>query len=651
MKSGLILQNFKNSVRPQDDLFRFTNGAWLDSTEIPADRSWWGAPVELRELSEKRVKAIIDDLTSNPQPAGTNGQKIADLYQSFMNEAAIEAAGIDPIRADLEKSATINSREEFLAFMADLENRGTGGLFYGYISGDAKDVNTNIIHIGQSGIGLPDEAYYREEEFAEIRSAYISHVEKMLSIAGIDDAAGHAGRVMALETEIASHHWDQVKDRDANLTYNKYSLAELKSLTPNFDWDLYLSSGKVPAKVFAQAIVAEPSFFEGISSIFGKFEIEKWRSWLIWNIIHGSAAYLHAPLVEENFNLYGKILSGAPEIRARWKRAISLTEGGLGEAIGQIYVERHFPASAKIRMEELVANLIEAYRISISGLDWMTETTKVKALEKLSKFRSKIGYPDKWRDYSSLTIDGTDLIGNLARINAFSLAIEFAKIGNPVDRDLWLMFPQTVNAYYRPDLNEIVFPAAYLQPPFFDPEADDASNYAGVGSTIGHEIGHGFDDQGSKYDGDGFLQNWWSDEDLAEFEKRAAMLIQQFDGCFPEELPDLHVNGALTVGENIGDLGGVCIAYKAYQLALNGAEAPVIDGYTGAQRFFLAYGQSNKAKWRPEMLRTLITTDPHSPDEFRTNQIVKNVNEFYEAFDVKPTDALYLPPEERVRIW
>ena len=382
-----------------------------------------------------------------------------------------------------------------------------------------------------------------------------------------------------------------------------------------------------------------------------KFELEKWRSWLIWNIIHGSAAYLHTPLVQENFNFYGKTLSGAPEMRARWKRAISLTEGGLGEAIGQIYVERHFPQASKERMDELVANLIEAYRISITELDWMTEKTKAKALEKLSKFRSKIGYPDKWRDYSSLTIVGDDLIGNLARINAFSLAIEFAKIGSPVDRDLWLMFPQTVNAYYRPDLNEIVFPAAYLQPPFFDLEADDAANYAGVGSTIGHEIGHGFDDQGSKYDGDGFLQNWWSDEDRAEFEKRAAMLIKQFDECFPEDLPEMHVNGALTVGENIGDLGGVCIAYMAYQLALGGEAAPVIDGYTGAQRFFIAYGQSNKAKWRPEMLRTLISSDPHSPDEFRTNQIVKNVNEFYDAFDVKPGDGLYLPPQERVRIW
>ncbi len=651
MKSGLNLKNFKSSVRPQDDLFRFSNGTWLDSTEIPADRSWWGAPVQLRELSEQRVKAIVDELTSTPQESGRDGQKIADLYRSFMNESAIEAAGIDPIREDLAKAAGITSLGEFIAFMADLENRGTGGLFYGYISGDAKDVETNIIHIGQSGIGLPDEAYYTDDEFAEIRTAYIAHVEKMLEIAGIESAREHAAKVMALESEIASHHWDQVKDRDANLTYNKFSFEELKKLSPAFDWDLYLSAGQIPTTVFAQALVAEPSFFEGISLMFEKFDLEKWRSWLIWNIIHGSAAYLHTPLVQENFNFYGKTLSGAPEMRARWKRAISLTEGGLGEAIGQIYVERHFPQASKERMDELVANLIEAYRISITELDWMTEKTKAKALEKLSKFRSKIGYPDKWRDYSSLTIVGDDLIGNLARINAFSLAIEFAKIGSPVDRDLWLMLPQTVNAYYRPDLNEIVFPAAYLQPPFFDLEADDAANYAGVGSTIGHEIGHGFDDQGSKYDGDGFLQNWWSDEDRAEFEKRAAMLIKQFDECYPEDLPDLHVNGALTVGENIGDLGGVCIAYKAYQIALKGSEPPVIDGYTGAQRFFLAYGQSNQAKWRPEMLRMLISSDPHSPDEFRTNQIVKNVNEFYDAFDVKPGDGLYLPPQERVRIW
>ena len=651
MKSGLSPQHFKISIRPQDDLFRFANGTWLDETQIPSDRAWWGAPVELRELSEKRVKAIVDDLVANPAPHGSNRQKIADLYTSFMNEAAIEAAGIDPIRDDLAKAGAISDLPSFISFMADLENRGTGGFFYSYISGDVKDVETNIAYIGQGGIGLPDEAYYTDEEFAEIRRAYIDHIQKMLEIAGISDAPSHAARVMELETEIASHHWDQVKDRDADLTYNKYSFSELKKLAPAFDWDLYLSAGKVPAKVFETVVVGEPSFFEGISAMFAHFDLEKWRSWLIWNIIHGSAPYLHTPLVQENFNFYAHTLSGVPEMRARWKRAISLTEGGLGEAIGEIYVERHFPAAAKARMEELVANLIEAYRVSISGLDWMTEKTKVQALEKLSKFRTKIGYPDKWRDYSTLEIDPSDLIGNLGRINAFSLAFEFEKIGKPVDRDLWLMFPQTVNAYYRPDLNEIVFPAAYLQPPFFDLEADDAANYAAVGSTIGHEIGHGFDDQGSKYDGDGFLHNWWSDEDRVEFEKRAAMLIKQFDECFPEDLPDMHVNGALTVGENIGDLGGVCIALKAYEIALNGEPAPIIDGYTGLQRFFLAYAQSNQAKWRPEMLRTLISSDPHSPDEFRTNQIVKNIGAFYEAFELQPGDGLYLPPEERVQIW
>jgi len=491
MKSGLSPQHFKKSIRPQDDLFRFANGTWLDETEIPADRAWWGAPVELRELSEKRVKAIVDDLVANPAPRGSNGQKIADLYTSFMDEAAIEAAGIDPIRDDLAKANTISDLASFISFMADLENRGTGGFFYSYISGDVKDVETNIAYIGQGGIGLPDEAYYTDEEFAEIRRAYIDHIQKMLEIAGISDAPSHAARVMELETQIASHHWDQVKDRDADLTYNKYSFSELKKLAPAFDWDLYLSAGKVPAKVFETVVVGEPSFFEGISAMFTHFDLEKWRSWLIWNIIHGSAPYLHTPLVQENFNFYAHTLSGVPEMRARWKRAISLTEGGLGEAIGEIYVERHFPAAAKARMEELVANLIEAYRFSISGLEWMTEKTKVQALEKLSKFRTKIGYPDKWRDYSTLEIDPSDLIGNLGRINAFSLAFEFEKIGKPVDRDLWLMFPQTVNAYYRPDLNEIVFPAAYLQPPFFDLEADDAANYAAVGSTIGHEIGTG----------------------------------------------------------------------------------------------------------------------------------------------------------------
>ena len=399
------------------------------------------------------------------------------------------------------------------------------------------------------------------------------------------------------------------------------------------------------------SVVSEPSFFTGISEMLKKFDAASWSAWLAWHALSGSASYLHDDLVNENFRFYGTVLSGTPELKARWKRGVGLVEGSLGEAIGQMYVERHFPPAAKVRMEQLVANLIEAYRIDIAALDWMTDATKTKALEKLGKFRPKIGYPNKWRDYSALEIAADDLMGNIQRVTEFVQNYVLEKVGQPVDLDEWLMTPQTVNAYYHPIFNEIVFPAAILQPPFFDMEADDAANYGGIGAVIGHEIGHGFDDQGSKYDGDGNLNNWWSDADRTEFEKRANKLIAQYDQLHPEIAPDVHVNGALTIGENIGDLGGLTIAYKAYQLSLQGAPAPVIDGFTGPQRLFMGWAQVWRQKMRAEEVKRRVSTDPHSPDEFRCNQVVKNLVEFYEAFDVKEGDALYLPESERVRIW
>ncbi|CAB4609141.1 MAG: peptidase M13 [Actinobacteria bacterium] len=652
MKStGLNTAHIKASIRPQDDLYRHMNGAWIDSAEIPADRSSDGAFYRLYENAEKQVREIIEELGATEHPQGSIAQKIGDLYKSFMDQARANQLGISPIKADLDLALSISDRDSFHEILGDLERRGLGGLFYESVTGDKMDSKTNITYIGQSGLSLPDESYYREDEYQEIRDGLLEHIEKMFTIAGISGGAEKAKLILALETQIASHHWDQVRDRDAELTYNKMSYAELKAISDGFDWDRWMAASKTPEKVLAVSVVSEPSFFTGISEMLKKFDAPSWSAWLGWHALSGSASYLHDELVNENFRFYGTVLSGTPELKARWKRGVGLVEGSLGEAIGQIYVERYFPPQAKVRMEQLVANLIEAYRIDIAALDWMTDETKTKALEKLGKFRPKIGYPNKWRDYSALEIAADDLMGNIQRVTEFVQNYVLEKVGQPVDLDEWLMTPQTVNAYYHPIFNEIVFPAAILQPPFFDMEADDAANYGGIGAVIGHEIGHGFDDQGSKYDGDGNLNNWWSDADRTEFEKRANKLIAQYDQLRPEIAPDVHVNGALTIGENIGDLGGLTIAYKAYQLSLQGAPAPVIDGFTGSQRLFMGWAQVWRQKMRAEEVKRRVSTDPHSPDEFRCNQVVKNLVEFYEAFDVKEGDALYLPESERVRIW
>ena len=653
-RSGLDLETIDPATRIQDDLFRFMNGRWLEATEIPADRAAFGTFHLLREQSEERVRAIITDLSKEEHAKGSVAQKIGDLYRSFMDSERIEADGITPIKADLDAAMALapsSSADDFLRVMGGMESRGGAGLFYIYISTDHMDSTVNMPYLGQSGLSLPDESYYREEEYAELREEFLAHVERMFTIAGITGGAEHARRILALETEIATHHWDQVKDRDATLTYNKKSYAEVKELSPAFNWDLWMESAEVPTHVMANVVLRQPSYFEGISSMLNNYDAQAWSSWLTWQTLSGAAPYLHEALVNENFAFYGTTLSGTPQLKERWKRGVALVEGGLGEAIGEIYVERYFPAEAKHRMNELVTNLLEAYRVDIQALDWMSEGTKARALTKLDKFSRKIGYPDKWRDYSALQFTPDNLVENLNNMATFVQNHEFAKIGKPVDREEWLLFPQTVNAYYHPAMNEIAFPAAILQPPFFDLDADDAVNYGAIGAVIGHEIGHGFDDQGSKYDGDGMLNDWWEESDRAEFQRRAQMLIEQFNALAPREIPDTFVNGALTIGENIGDLGGLTIALKAYELSLAGQQAPIMDGYTGVQRLFLGYARAWRGKVRPEELKRRIATDPHSPEEFRCNQIVRNLNEFYAAFDVKPGDALYLPESERVRIW
>ena len=648
LSSGIIKENFNHEVRPQDDFYRHVNGSWLETAQIPSDRAVDGSFYALRDRSEEQVRAIIE---SAEGAKGSDGQKIGDLYRTFMDEESIESAGISPIKNDLESALAVSDLATFTAQLGTLESRGRASLFGGYITSDYSDPTINIAYLYQGGLSLPDESYYRESAHSEIRAGLLSHITRIFELAGVDDVSRRADAILALETEIASHHWDNVKSRDAVATYNKMTFAEIEALSPNFDWRTWSERSRTPEKVLRQAVISQPSFFTGIGKVLGAFDSFKWSSWLAFKVISGSAPYLSSKFVNENFAFYGTKLSGIPILKDRWKRGVALVEGSLGEAVGRIYVERHFPPDAKSRMQSLVQNLIEAYRESITGLEWMGDETKKKALEKLEKFTPKIGYPDKWRDYSTLDITPGDLMGNLARVHAFESAFHYAKIDAPVDRSEWFMTPQTVNAYYNPGMNEIVFPAAILQPPFFDLEADDAVNYGAIGAVIGHEIGHGFDDQGSRYDGDGRLSNWWSDSDRSEFEKRTKSLIEQYDALSPEETPDAKVNGSLTIGENIGDLGGATIAYKAYMRSLAGKDAPIIEGLNGIMRFFIGYAQVWRSKIRPEAMRVRLATDPHSPAEFRCNQIVKNLDQFAEAFDVKPGDQLYLDPKERVRIW
>ena len=647
--SGIDLDELDPGVRPQDDLFRHVNGKWIARTEIPSDKARWGSFYLLAEEAEKAVQEII--LEAQTAPEGTEERKFGDLYASFMDEERIERLGATPLAADLATVDGISSVPVFLATLGRLERAGVAGVFQLYVDNDPGNPDRYLVFVEQSGLGLPDESYYRDEKFASVREAYLAYVERMFGLAGFVDAAERAARVFDLETALASHHWDNVRTRDSEKTYNLRTWGQLSALAAGADLDLWLEGLDAPAVAFEEIVVREPSFITGLAEMLTEDRLAGWRDWLRWQIIRSSAAYLSSDFVEANFDFYGRTLTGTPEIRARWKRGVSVVEGALGEAVGRIYVERHFSPDAKTSMDVLVDYLVEAYRDSITGLDWMTPETQARALEKLDKFTPKIGFPVKWRDYSSLAIDPTDLIKNVRAASEFEFHRELAKIGGPLDRDEWFMTPQTINAYYNPGFNEIVFPAAILQWPFFDVTRDSAANYGAIGAVIGHEIGHGFDDQGSKYDGDGRLTDWWTEADRAAFEQRTALLIEQFDALAPAQVPDHHVNGALTIGENIGDLGGLSIAWKAYLLSLEGAEPPVVDGLSAAQRFFLSWAQAWQLKMRDEEAIRLLTIDPHSPNEFRCNQIVRNIEVFYDAFQVTQTDALWLAPEKRVTIW
>jgi putative endopeptidase len=625
------------------------NGAWIESTEMPEDKSRYGTFDILNDGAELSIREILDE--SREAPEGSEARKVGDLYSSFLDEARINALGVGPLLDRLALVAAVSTVNELVSLMGRLQRRGIGGFYAVFVDNDPGDPERYVTLFEQGGLSLPDESYYREEHFASIREAFVAHVERMLALAGLDDAATRASRIFELETKIAAGHWNNVDSRDSEKTYNPNEWDEACEIFGGTLLEVWRNGMEVPVGAFDTVVLRQPSFASAVGALFTESNLEAWKDWLSWQIVAGDAPFLSDPFVNEHFDFYGRTLTGAEAIRPRWKRAVALAEGAMGEAVGKIYVERNYPPEVKARMDALVVNLIEAYRQSITGLEWMSEATRVRALDKLDAFTPKIGYPVKWRDYSTMRVDPNDLLANVRAASEFEFARNLAKIGQPVDRDEWFMTPQTVNAYYNPGFNEIVFPASILQPPFFDVERDEAGNYGAIGAVIGHEIGHGFDDQGSKFDGTGRLADWWEPSDRAAFEERTKSLIEQYDALSPKLTPDLHVNGALTVGENIGDLGGLSIAWKAYLISLDGAEPPVIDGLSAAERFFFAWAQTWRQKERKEEVERLLAIDPHSPNEFRGNQIVRNIDEFYDAFDVADKDAMWLEPAARVTIW
>lgn len=657
LRSGIDLSYVDDSIRPEDDLFGHVNGRWLAEYEIPADRATDGAFRQLYDRAEEQVRDLIVRASEASENAtgGGDAQRIGDLYASFLDEDTVERRGVRPL---LDEMAVIDAAADGDALaraLGALQRTGAGGGVGVYVDTDAKNSARYLVHFTQSGLGLPDESYYREERHAEVLAAYPAHIARMFALVFGGQPADHlqtADRIVALETKLAEAHWDVVKRRDADLTYNLRTFAELRDQALGFDWAGWAGALGADPVDLAEVIVRQPDYLRTFAELWRNEDLEVWKAWARWRLIRARAAWLTDEIVSADFDFYGRRLTGAEQIRDRWKRAVALVESLMGDAVGKLYVERHFPPGAKARIDELVSNLRAAYRISIGELDWMTPQTRERALAKLDKFTAKVGYPAKWRDYSKLVIDRGDLYGNYQRGYAVNHDRELAKLGGPVDKDEWFMTPQTVNAYYNPGMNEIVFPAAILQPPFFDADADDAANYGGIGAVIGHEIGHGFDDQGAKYDGDGNLVDWWTDADRAEFGLRTKALIEQYDAYTPRGLGDgHHVNGAFTVGENIGDLGGLSIALLAYQLSLNGRPAPVIDGLTGVQRVFYGWAQVWRTKSRDAEAIRRLAVDPHSPPEFRCNGVLRNMDAFYEAFDGADAGALYLQPNRRVKIW
>lgn len=649
LTSGVDLQWFDNSVRIQDDANLNVNGGWINKTEIPADKSAWGAFYELREATLPQLKGIIEKAAANND--SPDAQKIADLYNSFLDEAAIDALGLNPITADLAKIDALTDKQQIPALIAQFGRVGASAPYEFAVHQDAKDSTKYIVDIGQGGLGLPDRDYYLKDDDAklkDIRTKYQAHIVQILTLSGDENAAANAKSIIALETAIAKIHWTKVENRDPVKTYNRVELNALATLAPGYDWDAYLTASNIKGKV-DYLVVSQPSYLTGFSKLFKATPLPVWKTYFRWHLLSNYAPYLSKNFSDENFAFYGTALRGIPQPEPRWKRAVKLEEGAVGELLGKLYVAQYFPPENKARMEKLVSNLLLAYRSSIDTLEWMSPETKKEAQAKLATFNPKIGYPNKWIDYTSLTLTKNDLIGNINRASQFEYDRNLNKLGKPIDRDEWGMTPQTVNAYYNPELNEIVFPAAIMQPPFFNINADDAVNYGAIGAVIGHEISHGFDDQGSQYDGLGNLRDWWTKEDHEKFAAKTAQLIKQYSAFSP--VPGYPVNGELTLGENIADNSGLAIAYKAYLLSLNGKPSPVIDGYTGEQRFYIGFTQVWRSKTREQEAISRIKSDPHSPPQFRVLGTLKNQPGFYQAFGITETDKMFLPAAERVIIW
>lgn len=649
LKSGILTQNMDTTVLPGNDFMAYVNGTWLKKTSIPSDKSRYGVGAIINDKAQEDVKAIIENAVKTGGKEGSEEQKIGDFYESFLDSKGRDAIGLKPLNEEFKKIDAISSAKDLSAYFAYANKFGHDIPFGISVMEDLKDPKRYMLITWQGGLGLPEREYYllKDARSAQIRAQYVTHVETMLGLSGLPDAKAAAAKIMTLETQLAVNHMKKEETRNMAGLYNKYAIKDLGKLTPDFDWNTMISEAGI--KGTDSIVIAQVAYTKALNGILKQTPLTTWKTYLKWTAINGSASFLNSALDKEHFNFYSKTLNGIKEQMPQWRRAVDLVNDNLGEMLGKLYVEKHFSPEAKERMLQLVGNLLKAYESSIKTLDWMSEGTKKQALDKISKFTPKIGYPDKWRDYSALKIVKHDLFGNKKRADEFEYNRTINKLGKPVDRSEWGMTPQTVNAYYNPPMNEIVFPAAILQPPFFDMTAEDAVNYGAIGAVIGHEIGHGFDDQGSTFDGDGVMRDWWTAKDKSEFKKRTSALVAQYNSF--KVFPDLNVNGDFTLGENIGDLGGLSIAIKAYKESLHGKPAPEMDGFTGEQRVLIGWAQVWANKSTEEGLRTQVGTDPHSPAQFRVNGVVRNVPEFYEAFKVKATDSLYLAPDKRVRIW
>ncbi len=646
---GVDTASFDRSVRPQDDFFRFVNGGWLKRTEIPSDRSSWGSFLELREQSDQALHQILEDAARSHAPAGSSEQKIGDLYASYLDSARVETLGLKPLQPELTRLGTLTSTAQLPATFAHFARLRVGVPVAVGVGQDARNSDAYIVSVSQAGLGLPDRDYYlrSDPKLAATRAAYTTYITRLLTLANQPDPAGSAARIVALETAIADKQWDRARNRDRNATYNRMTVAELAAAMPSYDWRAYLSAAELGSAT--DVVVRQPDYLKALDGIMASTPVSTWREYLTFKLLDAYANTLPSAFQNARFEFRGRTLSGQQEQSPRWKRAVAEVEGSLGDAAGQLYVKRYFAPAAKARMDALVQNLREAYRVGIDSLTWMSPATKAEAQQKLAHFTVKIAYPDRWRDFAALTVRRDDLVGNAMRASAFEYDETVARLGKPVERWRWSMTPQTVNAYYNSTNNEIVFPAAILQPPFFNVNADDAVNYGAIGAVIGHEIGHGFDDQGRKSDGAGNLRDWWTASDAKAYETRATALAAQYEAITP--IDSIHINGRLTLGENIGDVSGLAAAYRAYHMSLHGKPAPVIGGYTGDQRFFLGFAQIWRTKFRDDALRQQLLTDPHSPGQVRALVPLVNNDAFEAAWNVKPGDRMYRAPEDRVRIW